>query len=119
MAVFDPTPLTEAFGSFDAAARQLLEEFAGEAADRIAAITAAAAKHPAGHDELRQPVHALKGAARSIGARRLGDAASDLQDACDAGDAETIARSAARLAPCLDELREALPFIPDSRGKPP
>ena len=117
-AVFDPTPLTEAFGSFDATARQLLEEFAGEAADRIAAIAAAAAKHPAGHDDLRQPVHALKGAARSIGARRLGDAASVLQDACDAGDAETIARTVARLAPCLEELRLALPFIPDSRGKP-
>ena len=112
--IFDPTPLTEAFGGFDATARQLLQEFVVDAAGRIAAIEAMAGTARAA--ELRGQVHILKGAARSVGARRLGNIASDLQDACDTGDDETIVLLAGILVPCLDELRLALPLILNSDG---
>src|SRR3546814_15159763 len=74
--VFDTTPLREAFGGFDAGATQLLQEFVADAVDRIAEI----ARHDGDAAALRPLAHALKGGARSVGAGRLGDIASDLQD---------------------------------------
>jgi len=107
--IFDATPLTEAFGGFDDTARQLLQEFVDDAVGQVDGILALARDDdPAA---LRDRVHSLKGAARSMGARRLGDIASDLQDACDARDEAAIATAAALLLPGLTELRRALPAI--------
>jgi HPt (histidine-containing phosphotransfer) domain-containing protein len=57
---------------------------------------AAAARHEA---------HALKGAALSIGATRLGLTASDLQDVLDAGDMDTAELLASSLPDSAEELQ--------------
>jgi len=41
-------------------------------------------------EDLRIQAHSLKGLCYTYGAGRGGDAAKELQDACDAGDAQTI-----------------------------
>ncbi|WP_374468486.1 Hpt domain-containing protein [Ferrovibrio sp.] len=103
-------PLTEAFGSFDANAQALLRDFVDDTEQKVAALTRQIAERT-GHAVLRDLSHMLKGAARSVGARRLGNVAGDLQDACDAGDDGRIALLAGMLGPSLDELRQTLPLI--------
>jgi HPt (histidine-containing phosphotransfer) domain-containing protein len=108
-AIFDPARLSESFGSFNAIARQLLQDFVADAAERIAVIVTAAQTGDV--QAVRGPAHALKGGALSVGATRLGNIASDLQDACDANDTTMMQLMAELLAPTLDELRELLPVI--------
>ena len=55
----------------------------------------------------RDAAHVLKGSARSTGAQRLGQIASDVQDCLDAEDVETAAVMAALLSPTHDELLQA------------
>jgi signal transduction histidine kinase/CheY-like chemotaxis protein/HPt (histidine-containing phosphotransfer) domain-containing protein len=109
-AIFDPARLRESFGSFNAMARQLLQDFVADAGQRVAVLEAGAqgATDP---QALRALAHALKGGALSVGAARLGSIAGDLQDACDAGDTAMIELMAGLLAPTLDELRDLLPVI--------
>jgi len=66
----------------------------------------------------RDAAHALKGAARSTGAARLGQVAADVQDCLDGGDAETAAMFSALLQPTLDELRLATAPLLEMRGRP-
>lgn len=108
-AIFDPARLRESFGSFNAVARQLLQDFVADATSRVADIETAA---QTGHlQTIRAQAHALKGGALSVGAQRLGSIAGDLQDACDAEDAAMMQLMAELLAPTLDELRGLLPVI--------
>ncbi|WP_341915532.1 ATP-binding protein, partial [Ferrovibrio terrae] len=107
--IFDPDKLGESFGAFNAAAKQLLQDFLTDAQDRVDAIATA----QSGGDiaALRHLAHALKGGALTVGATRLGNLAADLQDACDADDLETAALMAELLPPTLDELTATLPLI--------
>ena len=107
--IFDSGKLGESFGSFNEAAKQLLQDFIADAQDRVGAI--ATAQAAGDRKTLRDLAHALKGGALTIGAGRLGHLAADLQDACDAEDAETAALMADLLPPTLDELRATLPAI--------
>ena len=56
----------------------------------------------------RHVAHALKGAALSVGAKRLGEIASGVQDALDKGDADAAAFMAGLLEPTVAELEETL-----------
>ncbi|MEK9968447.1 MAG: ATP-binding protein [Ferrovibrio sp.] len=107
--IFDPSRLAESFGSFDATAKQFLQDFVADAGERIAEIV----KLQDGRDlpALRHLAHALKGGALTVGATRLGNLASDLQDACDASDPDTAQLMAELLPATLDELNAALPTI--------
>jgi signal transduction histidine kinase/CheY-like chemotaxis protein/HPt (histidine-containing phosphotransfer) domain-containing protein len=107
--IFDTARLRESFGSFNAIARQLLQDFVVDAESRIAAI--ATAVQAGNMQAVRGQAHALKGGALSVGAARLGSIAGDLQDACDAGDAAMMQLMAELLAPTLDELRALLPVV--------
>jgi signal transduction histidine kinase/HPt (histidine-containing phosphotransfer) domain-containing protein/ActR/RegA family two-component response regulator len=107
--IFDPEKLAESFGSFNAPARQLLQEFIADTQQRLAAIDAAIGAGDIA--ALRHLAHALKGGALTIGIGRLGALAANLQDACDDNDAETATLMAELLAPTLDELRDTLPAI--------
>lgn len=107
--IFDPSMLRESFGSFNAAARRLLQDFVADASLRVAMITEAV---QGGDPQAVRPLaHALKGGAYSVGAKRLGTIASDLQDACDDGDTAMMGLMAEMLGPTLDELRALLPAI--------
>ncbi len=107
--IFDPARLTETFGAFDAAAGEFLSRFVEDAVEKLPKIAAAAAARDL--KALRHEAHALKGAGYSMGATRLGNLASDLQDACDANDADTAALMAELLEPTVQELQDALPKI--------
>jgi signal transduction histidine kinase/CheY-like chemotaxis protein/HPt (histidine-containing phosphotransfer) domain-containing protein len=107
--IFDPARLEESFGSFDSVAKQFLQEFAADAGERVAAI--AALQDGRDLKALRHLAHTLKGGALTVGATRLGTLAADLQDACDAADAETAQLLAGLLPATLDELTAALPTI--------
>jgi signal transduction histidine kinase/DNA-binding response OmpR family regulator/HPt (histidine-containing phosphotransfer) domain-containing protein len=107
--IFDPQVLRDSFGSFDQKVKELLQDFIADTAEKIKAIEQAA-----GIPDIagtRRTAHALKGAARSIGANRLGQVAADLQDACDAQDADMVKIMARLLAPTYEELRGLMPAI--------
>ncbi len=107
--IFDPAPLIEMFGSLDDAALDFLRSFVADAEGKVASITAAAQRNDLA--EMRHWAHMLKGAGHSMGCKRLGDLAADLQDACDAQDADTAALMADLLPETWQELNAALPLI--------
>ncbi|GGF33903.1 hypothetical protein GCM10011611_45190 [Aliidongia dinghuensis] len=107
--ILDVDRLAEAFGAFDDEARRFLAGFLDDVPGMVSEITAAlGAGNMAG---ARDAAHALKGAARSIGAVRLGRIAGDVQDCIDASDAETAAVLADLLSPTEAELREATALL--------
>ena len=107
--IFDATQMTEAFGSIDADAKALIKDAAQGWRGRIEEIEAAitAGDQPAA----RHAAHALKGAALSVGAKRLGRLASDIQDALDEGDMDMAGMLAEVLMDSLDEFNAILPRI--------
>jgi signal transduction histidine kinase/CheY-like chemotaxis protein/HPt (histidine-containing phosphotransfer) domain-containing protein len=107
--IFDPAPLAEMFGSLNDAAKGFLSNFVADAATRVAEVEAAMAKGDL--EAARFAAHTLKGSGRSMGANRLGNLASDLQDACDANDTDTAALMAELLPDTWRELNETLPQI--------
>ncbi|WP_374631652.1 ATP-binding protein [Ferrovibrio sp.] len=107
--IFMPARLTETFGAFDATAKELLRNFVDDAAGKVVALQQAAANRDL--HEGREISHMLKGSARSLGAERLGQIASDIQDACDANDAEMMALMTELLPSTLDELKQIMPKI--------
>lgn len=107
--IFDPARLAESFGSFDATAKQFLQDFTADAGTRVARILTL--QDGSDMTALRHEAHALKGGALTVGATRLGNLAADLQDACDTGDIDTAQLMAELLPPTLDELKAALPLI--------
>ncbi|MBI1209045.1 MAG: response regulator [Azospirillum sp.] len=104
-AVFDPDRLIDSFGTLDEEARAFLGSFLAAVPQMVEAIDEALGRnHPA---DARDAAHALKGAAHSIGAVRLGRLAGDLQDCLDADDIDTATLFAGLLRPTLDELSAA------------
>ncbi|MBI1244603.1 MAG: response regulator [Alphaproteobacteria bacterium] len=104
-AIFERARVAEMFGGWNDEAREFFNAFLsdvpamlGKVADALAASDAKAA---------REAAHALKGAARSLGAVRLGQLASDLQDVLDAGDLDTAGLLQPMLEPTLAELADA------------
>jgi len=81
--VFDPDRLIESFGALDADALAFAGNFAADAENMIDRFLTAAESGDEKH--ARHEVHAIKGAARSVGAVHLGNLASDLQDMVDEG----------------------------------
>jgi signal transduction histidine kinase/CheY-like chemotaxis protein/HPt (histidine-containing phosphotransfer) domain-containing protein len=107
--IFDPRPLSDMFGSLDAGAKDFLSSFVADAGKKVGEIEAAMAKGDL--TATRFIAHALKGSGLSMGAIRLGNLASDLQDACDANDTDTAALMAELLPDTWRELNETLPLI--------
>ena len=104
--------LRDSFGGFETTAKDFLRDFVGDAAAQVAAIETAA--NAGNVKQTRGLAHALKGGALTVGATRLGTIAADLQDACDAGDVDTMQLMAELLGPTLTELQAALPAILDA-----
>ncbi len=104
--ILDLARIAETFGAVDADARAFLGNFAGEAkrmvTDAMAALDAGDAK------KARHHVHALKGAARSTGATRLGQLASDIQDCLDGDDLDSARLFAGGLAKTADEFADTV-----------
>ena len=103
--VFDTAQLRTASAP-DAGAAAFVSEFVAALAERIDALAAALAADDPG--EARKIAHAQKGAALSIGARRMGRIMSDIQDMLDAGDPETAKMFAEVLPDTYGELKAAV-----------
>jgi signal transduction histidine kinase/CheY-like chemotaxis protein/HPt (histidine-containing phosphotransfer) domain-containing protein len=104
-AIFERERLAEMFGGWTGDAKTFFNDFLGGVPAMIAKVDAALADADA--PAAREAAHAIKGAARSMGAVRLGQLASDLQDVLDAGDLDTAGLLGPMLAPTLDELAAA------------
>ncbi|MFM8681756.1 MAG: response regulator, partial [Alphaproteobacteria bacterium] len=108
--VLDLAQLAETFGGLGAEARDFAAGFAADARGMIDAIEGALAARDA--RRARAEAHALKGAARSVGAARLGDAAAVVQDFIDRGDLGEAARRAGALHPARREVELAAQSLP-------
>jgi len=104
-AIFERERLAEMFGGWTGDAKTFFNDFLGGVPAMIAKVDAALADADA--PAAREAAHAIKGAARSMGAVRLGQLASDLQDVLDAGDLDTAGLLGPMLASTLDELAAA------------
>ena len=104
--ILDLARVAETFGGLNADARSFLRGFGDEArrigAETLAALDAGDAK------QARHHAHALKGAARSTGATRLGQLAADIQDCLDGDDLDSARLFAGGLAKTADELAVAM-----------
>ncbi|WP_448203758.1 ATP-binding protein [Azospirillum sp. sgz302134] len=107
--ILDLDRLREAFGDDLDEAAPLMRGFLENAGGTISAIGAALEAGDLG--TAREEAHSLKGGARSLGAGRLGQLASDLQDSLDDGDADTAALLHSLLDPTLDELSGAAALV--------
>jgi len=104
--ILDMKHLSEMFGSINEDTRAFVVEFVDDVPRMIGDIKAGLA---AGNGPLaREAAHALKGAARSAGAHRLGRIASDLQDRLDDNDLDTASRLYETLLPTHGELHAAI-----------
>ena len=107
--VFDPAVLIETFGALDAEAKELIRGASAVWPGRIAEVEAGLA---AGDTKrARDAAHALKGAALSVGANRLGRIASDLQDYLDDDELEMAGIMVELLPPTLEEFQDLLPKV--------
>ncbi|WP_430397814.1 PAS domain S-box protein [Ferrovibrio sp.] len=81
---FDVAQIIDAFGSFDAEAKELVSNFVDELDARFTQIDGALSKGEA--LSAQKLAHALKGSSRSLGAVRLGAVAAEMQTALEATD---------------------------------
>ena len=107
--IFDPNTWGAAFGGLDQEAKDLITSASAAWVEKVAAINAALALEDS--KAARDVAHALKGAALSVGANRLGGIASDIQDFLDADDLDMAKIMAEVLEPTLEEFQETLPKI--------
>lgn len=104
--IFDTNRLVETFGAVNTEALQFLAQFIGEARKIVAGLNAAMAGES--WSDARHHAHALKGAGSSVGAVRLGQLSSDIQDCLDADDPDTASLFVGGLEATLEELVEAV-----------
>jgi len=107
--VFDPSSLADPSGELDAEALELIESAAEDWGDKLERIQAALASDDV--SGARDVVHALKGAALSVGAMRLGRVASEIQDSLDMDDKDMADLLVSGLEPSLQEFRDVLPNL--------
>ena len=106
----DAAQLAETFGGLGAEARAFALDFAADALGMVERVEQALAARDAAR--ARAEAHAIKGAARSVGATRLGDVASEVQDCIDRGDLDEATRRAGGLRPARREVELAAQALP-------
>ncbi len=111
-AVLDLDQIAETFGGVNGDAIAFLTGFAADLGRMVREVQEPCAARDLA--QARHTAHALKGAARSSGAGRLGQLASDLQDCLDAGDGETADLLAGMLPETADELAAAIGVLSGS-----
>ncbi|MDG2285896.1 MAG: Hpt domain-containing protein, partial [Alphaproteobacteria bacterium] len=102
--IFDVALLNDSFGAFYRSAAEFVEKFLTSLEARIPTLQEAVS----GEDgpRARDIAHALKGAANSIGATRIGGVFGDIQDMLDADDIATAAMFFDVLPDMYAELRD-------------
>jgi CheY-like chemotaxis protein len=103
--VLDLSRLIRAFGAFDEDAAATLSGFVSGLGGKLAAIERAVAAVDL--DQVRAEAHALKGAARNIGAGVLGTLCAELQKAATREDEGAVRQVAVMLPDAIDAVRQA------------
>lgn len=103
---FDPGNIIHAFGAIDAAARQMLDDFADQAAAAIEAVKTAALRREAA--AVQRSAHRMSGSSASIGAIQLGCVFAGIDTAAAAADWSRIDGLVAELDRCLMETQAAI-----------
>jgi CheY-like chemotaxis protein/HPt (histidine-containing phosphotransfer) domain-containing protein len=102
--IFDTDRLKDSFGAFDKSAAEFVVAFLESLETRITTLQEAIAAEDGAR--ARDIAHALKGAATSIGAKRVGGVLGDIQDMLDAQDVATAAMFVDVLPDVYAELRD-------------
>src|SRR5205085_4986650 len=100
---------TETFGGLGDEARTFLGGFVADLPRMLGEL--ARAFEASDKAKARRAVHALKGAALSIGAQRLGQLAGDIQDCLDGDDLDTALMMNGGLAKTGSELTDAAALL--------
>jgi signal transduction histidine kinase/CheY-like chemotaxis protein/HPt (histidine-containing phosphotransfer) domain-containing protein len=108
--ILDLARLAESFGALDGEAIGFVHEFVAAAESMVERTIAALQAGDGG--QARHEAHALKGAARSTGAVRLGQLAADIQDLIDADDIATANYFVEPLRETWVELRDESVKLP-------
>ena len=101
--VFDPDQLYDSFGPFDAMTAQFVSDFVADLDGSITDL--GKALETESYPTARDIAHAMKGAAASVGAVRMGQIMSDIQDRLDDNDPDTAALFCQLLPQTLEELK--------------
>jgi PAS domain S-box-containing protein len=104
--IFDPAQLEDSFGPYDAAAAGFVNDFIGDLETRIDDLTKAFEAE--GVVQARDIAHAMKGAANSVGAKRMGQILGDIQDMLDNDDPSTAMLFCQLLPETFEELKAAV-----------
>ena len=104
--ILDMVHLSAMFGGLNDEARNFVVDFVDDVPRMIGDIESGLSTRAA--SQARHAAHALKGAANSAGARRLGRIAADLQDRLDDNDLDTAAILYHALLPTHTELHAAI-----------
>ena len=104
--IFESAQLEDSFGPFDAATAEFVRNFMQILGEEITKLDAALA----GGDAVmaRDIAHAMKGAASSVGAARMGRTMGDIQDSLDDDDLETAAVFCEVLPETYEELKSVV-----------
>jgi two-component system, sensor histidine kinase and response regulator len=113
-AVLDISRLVDGFGSFDADARAFLAGFIDDTDRRIERVLDALTAEDATRAE--RETHALKGAARTVGAGRLADVCADIETMVCSGDIVLARMLGGALRKAAAELRSCT--IPPDTERP-
>ena len=105
-ALLDEKRALEAVGQDEAFLAELARIFTQVIAERLPILVGAA--RLADREVLRLEAHSMRGAAANIGARRIEQAALELEEACERNEAAGLEGAAERLALALRETREFL-----------
>jgi PAS domain S-box-containing protein len=101
--IFDPARLHDSFGPFDAATAQFVADFIGDLDGRVLELGSALEQET--WLVARDVAHAMKGAAASVGAMRMGQIMGDIQDRLDDNDPDTASLFYQLLPETLEELK--------------
>ena len=104
--IFDITQLEDSFGAYDAETAGFVNDFLNTLEARVTDITIALEQ--GGTAKARDIAHAMKGAANSMGARRMGQIMGDIQDCLDADDPDTATLFTQLLPQTFEELNETI-----------
>jgi len=104
--IFNVPRLKETFGDVGPETCAFLANFIGDARRMAAAVTQA--MDASDWSEARDQAHALKGAALSLGAVRLGELAAEIQDYLDQNDPETALLFVGGLETTVEELAQTV-----------
>ena len=102
--IFDIAQLEDSFGAYDSETAAFVNDFLNTLEQRVADIASVLEQGEVG--EARDTAHAMRGAANSVGAKRMGQILGDIQDRLDDDDRDTAMLFTQLLPQTFEEFKE-------------